>query len=118
MKIEKVGFMTPGDMGQAGSMQIKKQSLTPRTPLHNRSERSKALAREIGLIDVGSVARLVAESDVVLSVMNPGAAVDFAREAAAGVRASGKKPLIVDCNAIAPPTVREIAGLIEGAGGR
>ena len=118
MKIEKVGFMTPGDMGQAVAMQIKSKGFTVSTALNNRSERSKTLAREIGLIDVGSVARLVAESDVVLSVMNPGAAVDFARDAAAGLRASGKKTLIVDCNAIAPPTVHEIAGLIEGAGGR
>jgi 3-hydroxyisobutyrate dehydrogenase-like beta-hydroxyacid dehydrogenase len=55
---------------------------------------------------------------MVLSIMNPGAAVDFAREAAAGLRACGGKTLVVDCNAIAPPTVHEIAGLIEGAGGR
>ena len=99
-------------------MQIKSKGFAVSTALDNRSERSKTLAREIGLADVGSVARLVAESDVVLSVMNPGAAVDFAREAAAGLRASGRKTLIVDCNAIAPPTVHEIAGLIEGAGGR
>src|SRR5687768_16291561 len=118
MKIEKVGFMTPGDMGQAVAMQIKAKGFPVSTALDNRSERSKKLAREAGLTDVGSVARLVAESDVVLSVMNPGAAVDFAREAADALRASGKKTLIVDCNAIAPPTVHEIARLIEGAGGR
>jgi len=118
MKIEKVGFMTLGDMGQAVAMQIKSKGFTVSTALDNRSERSKTLAREIGLIDVGSVARLVAESDVVLSVMNPGAAVDFAREAAAGLRASGRKTLIVDCNAIAPDTVHEIARIVEQAGGR
>jgi hypothetical protein len=50
--------------------------------------------------------------------MNPGAAVDFAREAAAAIRAGGHKTLVADCNAVAPPTVHEIAGLIEGAGGR
>ena len=61
---------------------------------------------------------LVAECDVVLSIMNPGAAVDFAREASDALRASGRQTLIVDCNAIAPDTVREIAGLVEQAGGR
>jgi 3-hydroxyisobutyrate dehydrogenase-like beta-hydroxyacid dehydrogenase len=50
--------------------------------------------------------------------MNPGAAVDFAREAADGLRACGRRTLIVDCNAVAPPTALEIAGIIEGAGGR
>jgi 3-hydroxyisobutyrate dehydrogenase-like beta-hydroxyacid dehydrogenase len=50
--------------------------------------------------------------------MNPGSAVDFARDAAAALRSTGRKILIADCNAIAPDTVHEIAGIIEGAGGR
>lgn len=118
MKIEKVGLMTPGDMGQAVAMQIKARGFTVCTALDNRSERSRKLAREAGLTDVGSIERLVRECDVVLSVMNPGAAVDFAREAATALRASGRHTLIVDCNAIAPDTVHEIAGLVEKAGGR
>jgi 3-hydroxyisobutyrate dehydrogenase-like beta-hydroxyacid dehydrogenase len=118
MHIEKVGLMTPGDMGQAVAMQIKAQGFTVCTALDGRSERSRALAREAGLTDVGSIARLVAECDVVLSIMNPGAALDFARDAAKALRASGRPTLIVDCNAIAPDTVHEIAGVIQGAGGR
>jgi 3-hydroxyisobutyrate dehydrogenase-like beta-hydroxyacid dehydrogenase len=118
MRIEKVGLMTPGDMGQAVAMQIKARGFTVCTALEKRSERSRALAREAGLTDVGSIERLVAECDVVLSVMNPGAALDFVREAAAALRASGQKKLIVDCNAVAPDTAREIAQVIEGAGGR
>ncbi len=118
MKIEKVGLMTPGDMGQAVAMQIKANGFTVCTALEKRSDRSRALAKEAGLTDVGTIARLVAECDVVLSVMNPGAAVDFARDAAEGLRACGRKTLIVDCNAIAPPTAHEIAGMIEKAGGR
>jgi 3-hydroxyisobutyrate dehydrogenase-like beta-hydroxyacid dehydrogenase len=118
MQIEKVGLMTPGDMGQAVAMQIKAQGFTVCTALDGRSERSRALAREAGLTDVGSIARLVAECDVVLSIMNPGAALDFARDAAQALRASGRQTLIVDCNAIAPDTVHEIAGVIQGAGGR
>jgi len=118
MKIEKVGLMTPGDMGQAVAMQIKARGFTVCTALDKRSERSRALAREAGLTDLGTIQRLVAECDVVLSVMNPGAAVDFAREAAEALRATGRRILIADCNAIAPDTVHEIAGLIEKAGGR
>jgi 3-hydroxyisobutyrate dehydrogenase-like beta-hydroxyacid dehydrogenase len=118
MQIGKVGLMTPGDMGQAIAMQIKARGFTVCTALDQRSARSHALAREAGLVDVGTVARLVAECDVVLSVMNPGAAVDFAREAAHALRAAGHNTLVVDCNAIAPDTVHEIARLIEGAGGR
>src|SRR5688500_2469533 len=116
MKIEKVGLMTPGDMGQAVAMQIKARGFTVCTALDNRSERSRALAREAALTDLGTIPRLVADCDVVLSVMTPGAAVDFAREAAGALRASGRRITIVDCNAIAPDTVHEIAGIVEGAG--
>jgi 3-hydroxyisobutyrate dehydrogenase-like beta-hydroxyacid dehydrogenase len=118
VRLEKIGLMTPGDMGQAVAMQIKAKGYTVCTALDARSERSRALARKAGLTDLGTVARLIAECDVVLSVMNPGAALDFAREAAQALNASGRKTLIVDCNAIAPDTAHEIAGLIEGAGGR
>jgi 3-hydroxyisobutyrate dehydrogenase-like beta-hydroxyacid dehydrogenase len=105
-------------MGQALALQIKARGLTVFTALERRSERSRALAREAGLTDLGALARLVTECDVVLSVMNPGAALDFAREAAAALRDSGRHTLIVDCNAIAPDTAHDIAGLIDSAGGR
>jgi 3-hydroxyisobutyrate dehydrogenase-like beta-hydroxyacid dehydrogenase len=118
MKIENIGVMSPGDMGQAVAIQLKAKGLNVCTALEHRSERARALAREAELTDVGTVSRLVAECDAVLSIMDPGSAVDFARVAADALRATGRHTLIVDCNAIAPGTVREIAGLIEQAGGR
>ncbi len=118
LKIEKVGLMSPGDMGQALAIQIMAKGLNVYTALEHRSERTRALAREAGLTDVGTLARLVTECDVVLSVINPGAALDFAREVASALRVTGSHTLVVDCNAIAPDTVREIADVIEGAGGR
>jgi 3-hydroxyisobutyrate dehydrogenase-like beta-hydroxyacid dehydrogenase len=118
MKIENVGLMTPGDMGQAVAMQIQARGFRVCTALEGRSERSRALAREANIADLGSIARLVSQCDVVLSVMNPGAALDFARVAAQALRESGRSILVVDCNAIAPDTVREIAALVESAGGR
>jgi len=118
MKIENVGVMSPGDMGQAVALQIKAKGLHVYTALEHRSERTRGLAREAGLTDVGTLARLVVECDVVLSIMDPGAAVDFAREVSDAIRTSGRRTLIVDCNAIAPQTVYEIATLVEQAGGR
>jgi 3-hydroxyisobutyrate dehydrogenase-like beta-hydroxyacid dehydrogenase len=118
MKIEHVGVMSPGDMGQAVAIQIKAKGLNVYTALERRSERTRALAREAGLTDVGSIAQLVERCDVVLSVMDPGSAVSFAREISDAIRAVGRHTLVVDCNAIAPDTVREIAGLVQQAGGR
>jgi len=118
MIIENVGLMSPGDMGQALAIQIEAKGLKVYSALEHRSERTRTLARKVGLTALGAIARLVANCDVVLSVINPGAALDFAHEVADALRATGSHTLIVDCNAIAPDTVRQIAGVIEGAGGR
>lgn len=118
MKFTKIGLMTPGDMGQGMALQIQSRGFTVCTALEGRSDRSRRLAREAGLTDLGSIARLVAECDVVLSVMDPGAALSFGRQAADAVRAGKHRTLVVDCNAVAPATVAEIAALVEGAGGR
>jgi len=118
MQISTIGLMTPGDMGQALAMQIQAQGYRVCTALDGRSERSRALAKQAGLTDLGTIARLVDECDVMLSVMNPGAALDFARQAADAIANSARAPLFLDCNAIAPDTVAQIAALIEAAGGR
>jgi 3-hydroxyisobutyrate dehydrogenase-like beta-hydroxyacid dehydrogenase len=118
MQISSIGLMTPGDMGQALAMQIQAQGYRVCTALDGRSERSRALAQQAGLTDLGTIVRLVAECDALLSVMNPGAALDFAREAADAIEKSARSPLFLDCNAIAPETVAQIAALIEAAGGR
>jgi len=118
MQIGNVGVMSPGDMGQAVAIQLKAEGFNVYCALEHRSERTRGLAREARLTDVGSVAHLVAQCDAVLSIMDPGAALDFARDAADALHASGRRTLIVDCNAIAPETVHAIAAVVEGAGGR
>ena len=118
MKIERIGFMTPGDMGQAVAMQLKHKGFTVCTALEKRSERSRTMAAEIGLTDLGSISRLTAECDLVMSVMNPGAALEFAKEAAAAIGAQQHKPVFIDCNAVAPDTMREIDAAIRAAGSR
>ena len=55
MKIENVGVMSPGDMGQAVALQIKAKGLHVYTALEHRSERTRGLAREAGLTDVGTL---------------------------------------------------------------
>jgi 3-hydroxyisobutyrate dehydrogenase-like beta-hydroxyacid dehydrogenase len=118
MKIERIGFMTPGDMGQAVAMQLKNKGFAVCTALDKRSDRSRTMAAAAGLTDVGSIARLTADSDLVMSVMNPGAALEFAREAAAAIKAQSRKPVFIDCNAVAPDTMREIDAVMKEAGAR
>ncbi|HEX2828738.1 MAG TPA: DUF1932 domain-containing protein [Burkholderiales bacterium] len=117
MQLSKVGVLSPGDMGQAVAGRIKATGREVYTSLAGRSERTAALAKEAGLTDAGSVRKVVETCDAVLSVMNPGSAVDAAREVAQAMRKTKKKLVYVDCNAIAPQTVKEIETLISEAGG-
>ena len=50
MKIERVGVMSPGDMGQAVSVQLKAKGFNVCTGLERRSERTPC-ARARGRID-------------------------------------------------------------------
>lgn len=117
MKLQSVGIASPGDMGQAVACTLKEIGLRVSTALDGRSDRTRALAREAGLHDCGSMRRLVEDSDIVLSILNPGAAVDTARAVAEAMQECGRRPVFVDCNAISPRTMREIDAIIRGAGG-
>lgn len=118
MKIETIGVMSPGDMGQAVAQQLKQRGYHVCTALDQRSARSKTLAREAGLTDVGTIARLTEQCDVILSIMNPGSALEFSGEVAQALRANQRQPLFVDCNAIAPVTMQAVNANIVAARGR
>jgi 3-hydroxyisobutyrate dehydrogenase-like beta-hydroxyacid dehydrogenase len=104
-------------MGQGVAMRLRACGFDVYTALEGRSARTAELAREAGLTDCGSVEKLVATCDAIFSVLNPGAAVTAAREVAASMRATSKKLVYVDCNAIAPQTGMEIERLIRESGG-
>ena len=117
MQLKKVGVTSPGDMGQAIAMRLKACGFEVFTALEGRSARTAELGRKAELTDVGSIEKLVATCDAIFSVLNPGAAVDNAREVAAAMKAQKRKIVFVDCNAIAPQTGLEIDKMIRDAGG-
>ncbi len=117
MKFRNIGIISPGDMGQGIALSLKNSGYAVHTALDGRSERTRALAREAGLNDCGSMPRLIETCEVVLSILNPAAAIDNARAVATAMKACGHSRLFVDCNAVAPQTVTEIAAIITTAGG-
>ena len=84
MKIQHVGVVSPGDMGQAIAGRIRESGMGVHTALDGRSERTRALAKAAGLNDCGSMEKLVATCELVISVINPGEALNLARRVAAG----------------------------------
>ncbi|MGE5526402.1 MAG: DUF1932 domain-containing protein [Rhodospirillaceae bacterium] len=117
MSEKNIGVVSPGDMGQAVAARLKEAGYSLYTALDGRSARTRALAGKAGIEDCGSMNALVSRCDMVWSILNPAAALDKAREAAAAMSATGRRITYVDCNAISPQTVREIDSIIAGAGG-
>lgn len=118
MTITTVGLMSPGDMGHSIGAVLVQSGLQVLTCLEGRSERSRELAAQAGIEDAGSLEAVVEAADVFLSVLVPARATELAERVAAALRSTGSDLLYVDLNAIAPQTVRGIAGIITDAGGR
>lgn len=117
MQIRNVGVVSPGDMGQAIAARLKESGLNVYTALDGRSERTRALARAAGLGDCGSMEKLVSTCELVLSVINPGEAMDVARKVAAALKTTGRRIAFADLNAVSPQTARGADRLIRDAGG-
>jgi 3-hydroxyisobutyrate dehydrogenase-like beta-hydroxyacid dehydrogenase len=101
-------------MGSALGARLRDGGTRVLVALEGRSERTRRLAAEASLDDAGTLESLVAQADVVLSVVPPGAAVEVAEAVAAAAR--GAVPLFADLNAIAPPTAERVAGVLAAAG--
>ena len=80
------------------------------TALDSRSEHTRGLAKAGGLRDVATLAAVVQEAYMILSIVPPNVAVTQAEAVAAAMVATGKRPIYVDCNAISPPTALEVRG--------
>ncbi|OGL11206.1 MAG: hypothetical protein A3I14_13010 [Candidatus Rokubacteria bacterium RIFCSPLOWO2_02_FULL_73_56] len=109
-----IGILHPGEMGSAVGAAARAGGARVLWASAGRGGVTRERAAAAGLEDAGTLAALVAASDVILSVCPPAAARDVAR-AVAVHRFAG---LYVDANAIAPATTREVGALVEKAGAR
>jgi len=113
-----IGLLSPGDMGHSIGGVLKANGLQVLTCLADRSERTRALARQSGFEDTANLEELVTRTDILLCVLVPAQAADVAKQVAAAVQATTANLLYVDCNAIAPRTVHGIGETILAAGAR
>jgi 3-hydroxyisobutyrate dehydrogenase-like beta-hydroxyacid dehydrogenase len=104
-----IGLLHPGEMGAAIGAALVADGRRVAWASEGRSAETRRRAEEAGLDDAATVAELVRRSDVILSVCPPHAAGDVARSV------SGFEGLYVDANAIAPATLRGLAGAVPGA---
>jgi len=112
--VQVVGIVSAGAMGSALGARLRAGGARVVVALDGRSERTRRLAAEAGLEDVGALGSLLRGVDVVLSVVPPEAAVGVA--AATAEAAGGARPVFADLNAVSPGTAREIASLVGAVG--
>jgi len=101
MRLRTVGIMSPGDMGSAVGQVLAQHGLRVIAALGERSARTRALAAEAGIADVGTLENLVREAELVMSILVPDAAIQAAESVAQAMKRTGAKPVYADCNSIA-----------------
>ena len=116
MRLETIGVMSPGDMGHGIGRALRESGRRVLTNLTGRSARSRGLANSAGLEDAGSLEAIMAEADLMLSIVPPSAAESFARDVAAAMGAAGRSPMFADLNAISPATSATVGNIIDDAG--
>lgn len=118
MSVKTIGILTPGDMGHVVGQVLQTHGLRALTCLKGRSARTRSLVQKANIGDVPTYEDLVCDTDMILSIVVPEHALDLARLVAEASRQVGKPTIYVDCNAIAPSTMKAIDAVIRGTGSR
>jgi 3-hydroxyisobutyrate dehydrogenase-like beta-hydroxyacid dehydrogenase len=112
----KVAIVAPGNMGAAVGRRLGEQGVEVLTSLEGRGAASAARAREAGMTVVPFDRLCDFDAQFLLSILPPSAALNFARQLAPFLTAAERKPVFVDCNAVSPETVRQIAAVVKETG--
>jgi L-threonate 2-dehydrogenase len=109
-----IAIVAPGAMGTGIGQRLASHGVRVLTSLTGRSDATAARARESGMKAASD--EEIAAADFVLSILPPGDALALAERFAPVLAASNAKPVYVDCNAINPATVEQVAAVIAPTG--
>jgi len=112
MTIKTIALLHPGNMGSTIGAAAATSGAEVVWASNGRSSATCRRAAEAGLRDVETLAEAVRQSQVVLSVCPPHAALDLARE----VAALSFRGIYVDANAVSRATAEEIGRIVAQAG--
>ena len=109
-----VAIIAPGNMGSAVGRRLTENKVKVLTSLAGRSAASAARASAAGMTAVADAQ--LTESDFLLSIVPPGDALALAKRLAPVLTAANKKPVYVECNAVSPRSMLEIADVVGSTG--
>ena len=112
MNVKTVALLHPGNMGSTIGAAAATSGARVVWASEQRSKASRERAKQVGLIDVETLPDALRESDIVLSVCPPHAAVEVAE----GVAQHKFKGIYVDANAISRATAVKVGEIVSKAG--
>jgi putative dehydrogenase len=112
----RVGLIGAGEMGSGVGGWLAAHGADVRTTLEGRSAASADRVARAGIGVVEDLAAIARSCAMVLSIVPPDQALSVAESFAATFAGSFESPLYVDCNAVAPETVRKIGDVVTAAG--
>lgn len=112
MNIKTIALLHPGNMGVTIGAAAASSGARIVWASAGRSAATQKRAKQAGLVDAETLAAALSQSDAVLSVCPPHAAVDLARV----VAATNFTGVYVDANAVSRTTAEEIGRIVTEAG--
>ena len=110
-----IAVIAPGEMGAAIGQRLRERGARVITSLAGRSAASGKRAERAGLVAASSDDEIVT-ADIILSVVPPKDAAGLAERLKPAIARAAKKPIYVDCNAVAPQTAEQIGAILQGSG--
>jgi 3-hydroxyisobutyrate dehydrogenase-like beta-hydroxyacid dehydrogenase len=115
---DTIAVIGAGEMGAAVARRMRKAGARVLTTLKGRSAASARRVADAGVEVIDDDDRLVGAAEFILSIVPPGQAVQVGERYCASLQRTANKPVFVECNAVAPATVRRIAELLARTGCR
>ena len=115
MSSPAIAIISPGDMGHVVGGVLNQRGFKTLTALEGRSELSRLRAERAMISDVGQLKNLISEANILLSIMPPQHAIEFASKVSKQILKEGGDVVFADCNAISPATTLKIKELMDKA---
>lgn len=108
-----IAIFGAGAMGSGIGKRLTENGARVLTFLEGRSHATRERASAAGM-EPAELSDMLA-ADLILSVVPPAEAIDVARQVTDAARRQDAKPVFIDCNAVSPATMKDIAAIFDGS---
>ena len=103
-----IGILMPGDMGHGCGKAFIDNNFKVVSCLVGRSDRTRKLSHNAGIIDLKTIENVIKSADIILSILPPESALKQSKIVNDIILKVKKNITYVDCNATSPKTAKLI----------